>query len=240
MKPSLEHKNLIRSIPINYLVFSIFYSFCIIFAVLLGITLGFLPEFSLWFGFSFASLIHYANNLFIVLLPLSLVLVLNSVQFSWILSKKAAPSRPPVHKILLSVVTALPLLYLTVYVYHLLGLIIAWPIVRVIQSIVVAGSLMTYALIVTVIMSNDAVAYLIRSLRNHELWIIALAVGALLVLPTLALINPITKGYFHFFPSYEQYFPLADLFLRGILLGILIPLLPLALHYIDSISTDKL
>jgi hypothetical protein len=137
---------------------------------------------------------------------------------------------------------AVPLLFLIVYVYYYIQeSIIGWPLIVFVQSIVVAGSLMTYVFIVTAIMTENTKAYLIRSLRNPETWVMALVLSAMLFLPTLAFINPIQKGYFYSFTSSDLFLnALPDLFLRAFLLGILIPLMLFTLQYIDRISVNQL
>jgi hypothetical protein len=95
--------------------------------------------------------------------------------------------------------------------------------------------------IVTAIMTENPKAYLIRSIRNPELWAIALVLSALLLIPIIALINPIQKGYFHFFPSFDQFlYAFPDLFLRALLLGLLMPLIPFSLRHIDRVSLDQI
>ncbi len=246
MESNPEPPPLLTTILLNYLIFSVFYTLCIVHAVLFGVTAGFITEISLSLRFSYFSLTYLVLTylvfrLFIVLLPLLLVIALNTAQFNRILSKRLEVPRPSAIRILLGVFMAVPFLFLTVYVYYYLpGFIIGWPLIVFVQSIVVAGSLMTYVLIVTAIMTENTKAYLIRSIRNPELWVMALVLGALLFLPTLAFINPIQKGYFHSFPSRDLFlYALPDLFARAFLLGILIPLMLFSLQYIDRISANQ-
>ncbi len=241
MESNPELPTLLTTVPFSYLIFSVFYTLCIVHAVLFGVTFGFIPEFSRSVILSLISMPSLVTRLFIVLLPLFLVIALNTVHFKRILSKRLEEPRPSAIRILLGVLTAVPLLLLTVYAnYYLLGSIIGWPLIVFVQSIIVAGSLMTYVLIVTAIMTENTKAYLNRSLRNPELWVMALVLAALLFLPTLAFINPIQKGFFYSFASSDLFlYALPDLFWRAFLLGILIPLLPFSLQYIDRISVNQ-
>ncbi|MHA1938669.1 MAG: hypothetical protein ACXABV_12690 [Candidatus Thorarchaeota archaeon] len=242
MESNPEDPTLLTTVPLNYLIFSVFYTLCIVHAVLFGVTFGFIPEFSRSIILSFISMPSLVTRLFIVFLPLFLVIAMNTVQFKRNLSKRLEIPRPSTIRILLGVIMAVPLLFLIVYVYYYIQeSIIGWPLIVFVQSIVVAGSLMTYVFIVTAIMTENTKAYLIRSLRNPETWVMALVLSAMLFLPTLAFINPIQKGYFYSFTSSDLFLnALPDLFLRAFLLGILIPLMLFTLQYIDRISVNQL
>ena len=237
MSPSPQYP--LRKITLNYLLFSVLSSLCIVHAVLFGITGRFLPPLTyLYMDRSFSFLLLFVRRLYIVLLPLFIVLVLNTILFSRIFSTKSDIPRRRALRGLLGVLVAFPILFLVVYIFPHLGLIASWPEVVIVQNIVVVGFLMIYVLLVTAITSGNTTEYLIRALQNSRVWMAALVLCAVLVFPSMALINPIQKGFYYYFPSTDHFFSygLPDLLGRTFGLGVLIPLLPLALQYIKRNS----
>lgn len=83
---------------------------------------------------------------------------------------------------------------------------------------------MVYALVIVTITASNTRQTLIRLLKNQYTWLAALALGAILMFPTAALINPLNKGFFRYFPSENQFLlHLPDLIFRGLMLGVVLP-----------------
>lgn len=241
MEFQVDTRNLSRSILINYIVFSILYCLSIMFAVILGATGGLVPDDSPWYrSINPLNIADLTTRLSIVLLPMSILMILNTIQFEGLLQDRTLALRDAMKNVVLGFIILLPLLFITVFFYNFLPFFISWPFSVVAQTFIVSGFLMTYALAIVTITASNTRQFLIRILKNPRTWFAALVLGVILMLTTVALINPLQKGYFHFFPSGNQFLLyLPDLFLRGLMLGLVLPALPFVLVQLSRASNER-
>jgi len=234
----VDDRNRSRSIPMNYIVFSILYCLSIMFAVILGATGRLVPNDSVWFRT--INLLINADltiRLSIVLLPMFILMMLNTIRFEGLLQGRTFSLRNVLEYVVLGVVAFLPLLFMTVFFYILMGFFISWPFIVVAQSFIASSFLLVYALAITTVTAPNTYQSLIRILKDPRTWGAALVLGAILMFTTAVLINPLTKGYFRFFPSGDQFLlHLPNLILRGLMLGLVLPALSLILVQLSSVS----
>ena len=136
--------------------------------------------------------------------------------------------------------TFLSLLFITVFFYILLTCFISWPFIVVARAFIVSGFLLAYALAIVTITASNTRQSLIRILKNPYTWLAALVLGMILMFPTVALINPLTKGFFRSFLSGEQFFlHLPYLIFRGLMLGLVLPALSFVLVQLSDVSNES-
>ena len=230
-------RNFSRSIPLNYISFSILYCLGIMFAVFLGATGRLVSDNSLWFRTTdFIIIMDLTVRLSIVLLPISVLMILNTVRFEELLQDRTFSHRDVIENIVSGVFAFLPLLFITIYFYIQMSFFISWPFVVVAQTFIASSFLLVCALTISAIISSNTFQSLICFLKNPYTWSAAIVLGAILMFPTVALINPLTKGYFHYFPSVDQIlFGLPDLILRGLMLGLVLPALSFVLVRLNCV-----
>ena len=234
-------RNLSRTIPMNYIVFSILYCLSIMFAVILGSTGRFIPDNSLWFQTTNLLIIaDLTIRLSIVLLPMSILMILNTIRFEGLYQDRTFSHRNVLENVVLGVVVFLLLLFMTFYFYIQMSFFIAWPLVVVARTFIAASFLLVYALVIATIIASNTYQFLIRILKNPYTWGAALALGAMLMFPIVALINPLTKGFFQNYLSVDQFlFQLPDIILRGLMLGLVLPALSFVLVQISRVSKES-
>jgi len=239
MESQVAIRNLPRNILINYIVFSIFYCLSIMFAVILGATGRLVPNDSSWFqALDPLNIADLTARLSIVFLPMSILLILNTIRFEGLLQDRTFSLRDAMEAVILGFFGFLPLLFITVFFYILLGFFISWPFIVVAQTFIVSGFLLVYALVIVTITASNTRQFLIRILKNPYTWLAALVLGTTLMFPTAALINPLSKGYFRYFPSESQFLlHLPDLIFRGLMLGLVLPALSFVLVKLGSASS---
>lgn len=215
----------------NYIVFSLLYCLSIMIAVILGATVGIVPTDSVWHqNISLLNLADLTLRLSITLLPTCILIVLNTIRFDVLLVDRQFSLRHTLGYVVLGVVATIPLLFTGVSVYIFMGFIIGWPEIVVVQAFIGSSVLLVYALAIATITATNSGQVLLRTLRNPSAWIAALILGAILMFTTVSLLNPLSKGYFRFFPSGEQFLlQLPDLVFRCLANGLVLPALPLVL-----------
>ena len=241
MEFQVDTRNLSRSISMNYIVFSILYCLSIMFAVILGATGGLVPYDSPWHrSINPLNIADLTTRLSIVLLPMSILLILNTIRFEGLLQDRTFALRNTMEDVVLGFFALLPLLFITVFFYIFLTFFISWPFIVVAQTFIVSGFLMAYALAIVTITASNTRRSIIRILKNPRTWFAALVLGVILMLTTVGLINPLQKGYFRYFPPGIPFLlHLPDLFLRGFMLGLVLPALPFILVQLSRVSNER-
>ncbi len=228
-------------LTIYYIVVALICTLCIIYAVLFGATGGYVPSDSMWFMFSAPLPIHVyylTEKIFITFLPLLVVLNLHTLLFRRFLHQKShAPSGNAVH-VILGIVLAFPLLYVAVLLYLLSGFALGWWVVVITWSGIASGFLVVYQLCISIVMSENTMRYFRIHLSNPRNWVAFLALVGILAVPSLFLIIPLHKSYFHYYPSYEQFLmALPDLVARALVIGIVLPMTSFVSLYFSTKET---
>jgi len=223
---------------VDYIVFSIVYCLTIMFAVLLGATGGVVPIDLAWYrNINPISLTDFSLRLFMTMFPTAILMVLNAIRFRGLLLGRAFSLWHVLKYIALGVVVMIPLLFIGVFVYILSGIIIEWPEIVFVHAFIASSILLVYALTITTITGANSSQFLPRILRSPSTWIAALILGAILMFTTGVLIGPLSKGYFRFFPSAEQFLlQLPDLVFRSLVTALVLPALSLVLVHLGRES----
>ena len=228
-------ENTLSSLPslrfiFHYLVMIPHYACAIVFAVLVGVT-GHVVDRE-WSRTPIETFLA-AFNTYLVTLPLFILLVLNIMWFWQQFYGRKYTIFELVKYTLFAVVLALPILAIVFQGFvtssQMWGFWGRIPALFAIFGVV----LLVYLLVITGLTSNDMKRHVISCLNNPRFWFSFLIVSALLLLPTVALIFPILKGFFSYFPSFIQFWwHLPYLIYRAIALAMVLPALPVVfLHY---------
>ncbi len=212
-----------------------------IYAVLTGATGGLVPSDSMWFMIfiPFPTHVFYLTEaLFITFLPLFLVVNLNLILLRYSAKRKGHSPLGNLSRFIFGVILAFPLLYIAIVFYISLSFIIGWWEIVIVWSGIAAGFLVLYQFCVSTVMTDNPKQYFLDCISNPRFWFIVIMFTGILLIPSAMLVNPLHKGYFRYFPTYEQFIlNLPDLVVRASLIGALLPLVQYGLlHFTNRLE----
>ena len=226
---------------IYYIAVALICTLCMIYAVLFGAACGHLPSDSMWSVLTAPLPIHIyylTEKLFITFLPLLVVLNLHTLLFRRFLHQKSFTPSGNAVRVFLGVALAFPLLYVAVSLYFLSRFALGWPEIVIAWSGIASGFLVVYQLCISIVMSEKAIDFFSNYLSNPKNWVAFPALVGILAVSTLFLIVPLHKGYFVYFPSYEQFQrALPDLVARALVIGIVLPMMSFVSLYFSTKET---
>ncbi|UCE10703.1 MAG: hypothetical protein JSW61_01865 [Candidatus Thorarchaeota archaeon] len=225
---------------ISFLLFIPLYTLSIIHIVMLGATGNVVPPDSIWFQFTSSLLTHasfLAGRLFIVCIPLFLILHLNVIWSRRLLIKEVQSITYYFVGTILGVMISYPLLIVMVYIYISFGFLISWPLIVLAWSATCSLFFLIYIFTINGIVASNRKHVIVQHLSNPGLWLLGLLLLVILSIPSLALINPLHKGYFRFFPTGELFIAsIPDLLSRSFWISLVLSALPVILHRLEAES----
>ncbi|MGY5852285.1 MAG: hypothetical protein RTU92_01820 [Candidatus Thorarchaeota archaeon] len=212
----------------RYLVMIPLYAATIVFAVLVGVTGNIVPPESKWFRTDFPiGTFLITLNIYLVTIPLFIILILNSLWFGHQFYAQRYSAFELATKTLVAVVFALPIIVIAFHIYIAPNLI--WGLFGMIieSSITFWVALLIYLLGITGLASKGMSHHVKSRLSNPRFWASFVLVSVILLFTTAALIYPIIKGYFHYFPTIEVFWlTLPDFIVRTLMIAMVLPALP--------------
>jgi hypothetical protein len=231
-----------RILIVHYFAFTLAYCVSIVFAVILGATLGLVPPIDFWLRIAGPFFIHVSIIglwLFIVCLPILFVTNLNVIWSGRFLEQRYGSTSNAIRTVL-GVIVAAPLLIIAVCIYILVGHIFAWPGVLLVLGPILSGFPLVYVLVIIGIMTKDTKQLIPDCAKDPRFWFVSLLLIAILLFPLAALGLPLQKGYFQYFQSEELFLMnIPDLVARALMIASVLPAIPLAfLRLRDEILLD--
>ena len=219
------------SLVIHYFAFTLAYCVSIVFAVILGATLGLVPPIDFWLRIVGPFFIHISIIglwLFIVFLPILFVTNLNVIWFGRALQQRFV-SRSDAIRTVLGVIVAAPLLIIAVCIYILMGHIFIWPVVMLVLGPILSGFPLVYVLVIIGIMTKDTKQLISDCVKDPRFWLVSLLLIVILLFPLAALGFPLQKAYFQYFQSEELFLMnIPGLVVRALMIASVLPAIPLA------------
>ncbi|MGY5876567.1 MAG: hypothetical protein RTU30_12535 [Candidatus Thorarchaeota archaeon] len=220
----------------RYLVMIPFYAAAIVFAVLVGATGHIVPTQSEWFRVDFPiETFLIALDIYFVTLPLFILLVLNIMWFGQQFCRLRYSVSELVTKTIVAVAIAFPTVGIAFHLYIASSLM--WNLYEVILAyfVIFWVVILIYLLGITGLASKEVRYHVISCLDSPRFWSSFVLVSVILLLPTSALIFPLLKGYFWYFPTIELFWRrLPDLIARATMIAMVLPALPVVFLRLET------